>query len=71
MRDIRVGKSGSETATEEQPDKFRKTVRFEQEAPNSASSSTMHVSLEYSARGERDKTEHSWYLRCIVMLAMT
>ena len=30
MRDIRIGKRGSETANEEQPDKLRKTVRFEQ-----------------------------------------
>ena len=36
MRDIRVGKRGSEAADEEQPDKLRKTVRFEQEAPSAA-----------------------------------
>ena len=29
MRDIHVGKRGSEAATEEQPDKLRKTERFE------------------------------------------
>ena len=28
MRDIHIGKRGSEAAGEEQPDKFRKTVRF-------------------------------------------
>ena len=28
MRDIRVGKRGPEAASEEQPDKLRKTVRF-------------------------------------------
>ena len=32
MRDIHVGRRGSEGASEEQPDKSRKTVRFEQEA---------------------------------------
>ena len=57
MRDIHVGKRGSEAASEEQPDKLRKTVRFEQEAPSASSSSggtagTMHVSLEYPASGE-------------------
>ena len=38
MRDIHVGKRGSETAGEEQPDKLRKTVRFKQEAPSAAAS---------------------------------
>ena len=57
MRDIHVGKRGSETANEEQPDKLRKTVRFEQEASSASSSSggtagTMHVSLEDFASGE-------------------
>ena len=52
---------------EEQPDKLRKTLQSEQEAPNTSSSSTMpntsssltmHVSLEYLARSERqDRTE--------------
>ena len=31
MRDIHIGKRGSETASEEQADKLRRTVRFEQE----------------------------------------
>ena len=45
-------------ATEEQHDKLRKTVRFEQEAPNTQSSSTMHVSLDYPASGEKqDRSE--------------
>ena len=39
MRDIHVGKRASEAASEEQPDKLRKTVRFEQEASSAASSS--------------------------------
>ena len=52
MRDIRVGKRGSEAASEEQPDKLRKTVRFEQEAPSaSASSDSLVVALEYPASG--------------------
>ena len=58
MRDVRIGKGGSETANEEQPDKLRKTVRFEQEAPNTSSSSSTHVSLEHPASGEtRDRPE--------------
>ena len=36
MRDIHSGKRGSEAASEEQPDKLRKTVRFEQEASSLA-----------------------------------
>ena len=34
MRDIQVSKRGSESAGEEQSDKWRKTERFEQEASN-------------------------------------
>ena len=52
MRDIHVGRRGSEAAGEEQPDKLRKTVRFEQEAPSAASSSDPTVPLEYPASGE-------------------
>ena len=44
MRDIHVGKRGPEAAGEEQPDKLRKAVRFEQEAPS--------VALEYLVSGE-------------------
>ena len=32
---------------------MRKTVRFEKHAPNTSSSSTTHVSLEYPASGEK------------------
>ena len=53
MRDIQMGKRGSEAADEEQLDKLRMTVRIEQEVPNTSSSSTMHVSLEYPASGEK------------------
>ena len=52
MRDIHIGKSVSEAANEERPDKLRKNVRFEQEAPKASSSSTMHVSPGYPASGE-------------------
>ena len=51
MRDIRVGKRGSEAASEEQPDKLRKTVRFEQEASSASASSDPTVALEYPASG--------------------
>ena len=53
MRDIHVGKRGSETASEEQPDKLRKTVRFEQETSSAAASSDPTVALEYPASGEK------------------
>ena len=52
MRDIRVGKRGSEAAGEEQPDKLRKTVRFEQETLSASASSDPPVALEYPASGE-------------------
>ena len=52
MRDIHVGKRGSEAAGEEQSDKLRKTVRFEQEASSAAASSDPTVALEYPASGE-------------------
>ena len=71
MRDIQVGKRGWETANEEQPDGMRKTVRFEQEAPSTSSSSTVHVSLDILGV-VRDKTDQSQYLcRIQVMLTMT
>ena len=55
MRDIHIGERGAETANEERPDKLRRTVRFEQEAPNTStsSSSTTRVPLEYPTSGER------------------
>ena len=52
MRDIRISKRGSEAAKEEQLDKLRKTVRFEQEVPSAASSSDRRVALAYPASGE-------------------
>ena len=52
MRDIQVSKRGSEAAGEEQPDKLRKTVPFEQEAPSAAASSDPCVALEYPVSGE-------------------
>ena len=53
MRDVHIGKRGSETANDEQSDKLRKTGRFVQEASNTSSSSSTHVSLEYPANGEK------------------
>ena len=56
-RDIHSGKRGSETTPEEEPENVRKTAQSEQEPSNSASSSTMHVSLQHPASGERqDRT---------------
>ena len=52
MRDIHVGKRGSEAASEEQPDKLRKTARFEQEASSASASFDPTVALEYPASGE-------------------
>ena len=51
-RDIHVGKRGPEAAGEEQLDKLRKTVRFEQEAPGAAASSDPTVALDYPAGGQ-------------------
>ena len=42
----------SEAASEEQPDKLRKTIRFEQEASSAASPSNPAVLLEQSASRE-------------------
>ena len=47
MTDIHIGKRGSETAKEEQPDKLSKIVRFEQEDPSASASSDPLVALEY------------------------
>ena len=52
MRDIHIVKRGSEAAGEEQLDKLRKTVRFEQEASSASASSDPTVTLEYPASGE-------------------
>ena len=52
MRDIQVGKRGSGSTSEEQTDEWRKTARFEQEAPNASASSDPHVALEHPVSGE-------------------
>ena len=52
MRDMHIGKRGPVAAGEEQPNKLRKTVRFEQEASSAAASSDPTVALEYPASGE-------------------
>ena len=51
-RDIKVNESGSEATNEEQTDERRKTVRFEQEAPNASISSDRYVALEHYVRDE-------------------
>ena len=52
MRDIHVGKRGPQAAGEEQPDRLRKTVRFDQEASSASASSGPTVALEYPASGQ-------------------
>ena len=52
MRDIHIGKRGSKAASEEQPDKLKKTREFEQEAPSASTSSDPPVALENHASGE-------------------
>ena len=52
MRDIQIGKRGSEASSEEQPHKLRKTSRFEKEAPSASASSDPLVAVEYLASGE-------------------
>ena len=59
MRDIHIVKRGSEAAGEEQPDKLRKTVRFEQEASSASASSDPTVTLEYPASGETQSRPES------------
>ena len=54
MRDVQVSIRGSEAASEEQTDKWRKTVRFDQEAPNASASSDPHVAVECLASGETE-----------------
>ena len=71
MRDIHVGKRGPEAAGEEQPDKLRKTVRFEQEAPSEAASSDSTVALEYPASGETQIGRGPHLCRSQVMLMTT
>ena len=56
MRDIHVGKRGLEAAGEEQPDKLRKTVRFEQEASSASASSDPYAALDYLTSGETQKS---------------
>ena len=59
MRGVQVGNKGSEAADEEQPDKLRKTVRFEQEALNTSASSDPYVALEYPVRSETPSRQGS------------
>ena len=59
VRDIHIGKRGPEAADEEQPDKLRNTVRFEQEASSASASSDPTVTLEYPASGETQSRQGS------------
>ena len=54
MRDTHIGKKRTRVKGEEQPDKLRKPVRFEQEASRSSAAavSELPVTLEYPASGE-------------------
>ena len=63
MKDIRVGKRGSEAASEEQLDKLRKTVRFEQGALSVSASSDPLVALQYLASGETQDRPGSVFLQ--------
>ena len=51
-RNIQVNERGSEATNEEQTDEWRKTVRFEREAPNTSISSDPYVSLEHPVRAD-------------------
>ena len=70
MRDIHVGKRGPEAAGEEQPDKLRKTVRSEQEAPNASLSSDPPVALEF-LRVVRHQVGRGPYLSRSQVMVMT
>ena len=70
-RDVHVGIMGPEAAGEEQPDKLRKTVRFEQEAPSAAVSSDPTVALKYRARVVRHKINWCPYLCGSQVMLMT
>ena len=51
IRDIHIGKRGQETANEEQPDKLRKTARFELDAPSTSSSSSVRAAADTGSDG--------------------
>ena len=71
MRDIQVSKRGSEAASEEQSDKWRKTERFEQEAPTASASSDPYVALEYLRVGRHNVDPGPHLCRSQVMLMTT
>ena len=71
MRDIHVGERGSEGAGEGQPEKLRKTVRFEQDAPNASASSDPTVALKYPASGETQDRPGPYSCRSRAMLMTT
>ena len=51
-RPTEINERGSKATNEEQTDKWRKTVRFEQEALNTSASSDPYVALEHPVRDE-------------------
>ena len=71
MRDIHVGERGSEGAGDGQPEKLRKTVRFEQDAPNASASSDPTVALEYPASDETQDRPGPYSCRSRAMLMTT
>ena len=68
MRDIQVSERGSEAASEEQSDKLRRKVRFEQEAPKASASSDPYVALEYPASGETQSRRGSVFVQKSVLV---
>ena len=66
-----MAKEDLEAAGEEQPDKLRKTVRFEQEASTASASSDPTVALEYLASGETQSFRGPYLRRSQVMLTTT
>ena len=60
---MHVGKRGSEAASEAQLDKFRKTVRFEQEAPSASAFSDPPDALEDLASGETQDRSGSVFVQ--------
>ena len=60
-RPTEINERGSKTTNEEQTDKWRKTVRIEQEALNTAASSDPYVAMEHPVRDETPKSDGGPY----------
>ena len=63
MRDIHISKRGSEAASEEQSDEWRKTERLEHEAPNTLARSDPCVAPEYPVNGEMQSRPGSVFVQ--------